>query len=413
MSDHFSKKGFSISQDPRISNRVNLPTLGTIVSVAAIVFLIYAFFSGISLRFYASFLFGFYGLTHSMWVSVVLLGVFQTLLLIPLRVIRIFKSNNIREFQRTVERIDDHSQQSFTLKSRFREGNPTFLFYAVDFVMQLVSYITIGRLFLTDFYSRHLNPQLLYDWIPYPLYPIRDTFFKIPYPHVTETVDLGWKVVIPVWIGLILIQMAILAARRTLRHQKAASEQLFSGGWTRYTAGYLIVFMLLAYIIVRHFPIDWSVSIFSGDVSIPNRTFNTVTAIATFLVLIYHSVPRIVRKGMLALKLGVSPQIIDRTQREMFRETMISASLIGLGAFFITNQIPSAFELSIFTLEVISLAAPFTLDRIVLRGINVPHEVEDTNADVLHAFGQPEAAAEKSEPEEKPETPPEEKPKEK
>ena len=35
--------------------------------------------------------------------------------------------------------------------------------------------------------------------------------------------------------------------------------------------------------------------------------------------------------------------------------------------YFITNRIPSAFELSIFTLEIISLAAPLTLDKFILK----------------------------------------------
>lgn len=383
------KKYFSITQDPRITARAALPTLSTFVSALAIIFLIYAFFSGLSFQFYASFLFLFYGVTKSMWISVMLLGVFQTLLLIPFRIIRVLKTNNIKEFQRTVEKLEDGKKQGFTLKSGFRQGNVTFLFYAVDFVMQLVSYISMGRLFLTDFYSRHINSAMLYSWVPQPLYPIRDTFFKLPYPHLTETLDLGWKVVIPVWIVLIIVQMAILAARRTVRSQEPAAEQkAFGGQWAPYISGYLLFFMVVAYFAVRHFPINWAVSIFSGDVSIPNRTFNTVTAIATFLVLIYHGIPRILRKGQLAEKLGVDRRVIETTQKEMFKETLFNAGLVGLGAFFITNQIPSAFELSIFTLEVISLAAPFTLDKLVLKGVNLPKGDEETDDDVRHEFGQ-------------------------
>src|SRR3989344_3734315 len=137
------KKSFSIAHDPRITARVALPTLGTFASAAAIIFLIYAFFSGLSFQFYASFLFLFYGVTNSMWISVMMLGIFQTLLMIPFRIIRVVKTNNIKEFQRTVEKMEDRNRQGFTLKSGFREGNVTFLFYAVDFIMQVVSYISI------------------------------------------------------------------------------------------------------------------------------------------------------------------------------------------------------------------------------------------------------------------------------
>lgn len=398
------KKTSFITRDSRISSRTTIPSLGTIVSIVAIIFLIYAFFSGLSFQFYASFVFLFYGLTKSMWISVVLLGVFQTLLMIPFRMIRVVMDKNIREFQRTVEKIKDNSQQSFTLKSTFRQGNATFLFYAVDFIMQLVSYISIGRLFLTDFYTNQLNRDLLYSWVPYPNYPIQDTFFKIPYPHVTETVDLGWKVVIPVWIVLTIVQIAILAARRTIReqHGSEAAQQLFSGRWSRYATGSLLIFLAIAYWIVRNFPVGIQVGIFSGDVSIPNRTFNTITAIVTFLVLVYHGIPKIIRKGQLAERLKIPTRIISTTQMEMLKETLFSALMVGLGAFFITNQIPSAFELSIFTLEMISLAAPFTVDKIVLKGVNVTQEEEESAADIFHQFGHEEPIEEPKPVEEKP-----------
>ena len=62
----------------------------------------------------------------------------------------------------------------------------------------------------------------------------------------------------------------------------------------------------------------------------------------------------------------MSEEVIKRTEKDLFKESLQVASFVGLGAFFITNQIPSAFELSIFTLEMISLFSPLTLDRIIL-----------------------------------------------
>lgn len=386
-----SKKSFSITRDSRISAQTTLPSLGTIFSALAIAFLVYAFFSGLSFQFYASFVFFFYSITHSMWTSVVLLGVFQTLLMIPFRIIRIIQSNNVKEFQRTVDRLEDQKKQGFVLKKRFREGNSTFLFYSVDFVWQLVSYISLGRLFLTDFYTQKLQPHLLYDWVAYPEYPIRDTFFKIPYVAVNNTTDWGWHVVLLVWLVLLVIQIGILVARRSVRnkHGDEVANSMFSGRWAQYATGSLLFFMLLAYLLIRHFPTGWEFRIFSGDVSVQNTTFNAVTAIATFITLLWHGIPRIVRKGRLAEKLGVPTGVIEMTQMDMLKETIFTATLVGLGAFFITNQIPSAFELSIFTLEVISLISPFTLDRIVLKSLAVVKDEENT-ADVLHEFGQEE-----------------------
>ena len=358
-----------LTRDSNISSRVNLPTFGTLLSIISIILLIYVFFSGLSYQFYASFLFLFYAITHSMWISVVFLGIFQTLLMIPFRMIRVIKANSIKEFQRDIAKIKNSKEQSFVLKKKFRQGNVTFLFYVVDFIMQLVSYISIGRLFLTDFYTHAINPKLLYSWVPYPNYPIADTFFKIPYFAVTETANLGWKVLIAVWIVLIIIQTLVFATRRIIRNRQGTEteQKMFAGKWGRYTTGYLASFLILAWFIVRHFPISWQFRIFSGDVSVPNITLNTITAIATFSVLIYHGIPKITRQERMAKQIKLEPKIINELQKQMFQDILFTATIVGLGAFFITNQIPSAFELSIFTLEIISLAAPFTVDKLILK----------------------------------------------
>ena len=387
---------FKISQDNKVSSFVKIPSLGTIASALAIIFLIYAFFSGMLHTFYASFLFFFYSYVHHMWISVMLLGVFQTLLMIPFRVIRIAKSNNIQEFQQTVEKIQKESEQTFVLKTKFRQGNPTFLFYAVDFVMQIVSYVSLGRLFLTDFYNIPLDPAHLYSWVEYPSYPIQDTWFKLPYPLVTKTIDLGWKVLLPTWIVLVIVQLIILIFKRASKNKPVVEEAELTADdkkvaevtekINKYTTGYLLLFMLVAWFLVRHFPIGWRIAIFTGDVARQNTTFNTVTAVATFITMLWHGIPKIVRKGDLAEKLGIPTSIVERTQIEMFKENLLTAALVGLGAFFITNQIPSAFELSIFTLEVISLLSPFTLDKVVLGSLSVQKDDSISEDEIRQEF---------------------------
>jgi len=406
----------AISQESKVSSFVRIPDLGTIASALAIIFLIYAFFTGILNQFYASFLFFLYSFTNRMWISVIMLGLFQTILMIPFRIIRVVKSNNIQEFQHNVEKIKSETQQAFILKKRFRQGNTTFLFYAVDFVMQLVSFISLGRLFLTDFYSKPLNPEHLYKWVKYPDYPLLDTWFKIPYPAVTKTIDFGWKVLLPTWIVLIVLQLLIIIFKRANENKKAEEElkakideeakkteenteslptptvtieNIEPNILSRYATGYLLLFMLIAWFLVKHFPIGWKLGIFSGDVSVQNTTFNTLTAIATFITMMWHSVPRIIRKGNLAEKMGIDIKIIDKTQKEMFKDSLFTATLVGLGAFFITNQIPSAFELSIFTLEVISLLSPFTLDKAILGSLALQKD-KITEAEVAKEFNRHE-----------------------
>jgi hypothetical protein len=45
-----------------------------------------------------------------------------------------------------------------------------------------------------------------------------------------------------------------------------------------------------------------------------------------------------------------------------------NALILGTGAFLITNQIPSAFELSVATFEIIYMIYPYTFGRFVHLG---------------------------------------------
>lgn len=345
--------------------------LQTIITFLIILFLVYAFFSGLSYQFYASVVFSFYALTSSMWLSVVGLGVFQTLLMVPFRAVRLYKQNNIKEFQSQIYKLNDPKNMRQGIKEQASGGNLTFLFYLVDFTVQLVSFVTIGRLFLTDFYNAPLDPTKLYSFVPYPEYPIQDVMFKLPYPVVTSSVDFGLKVVLAVWILLAILQTVVYLARLAYRNyvRGGQAKANLPSGLTRYASGYLLVGLVLSYILVRNFPTGIELGIFTGSVAVQNPTFNMITATATFIMILWFGIPKNLRKARLAERAGIPTHIIETTQKKMFGETLKNALLIGAGAYFITNQIPSAFELSIFTLEIISLASPLTLDRLILASV--------------------------------------------
>ncbi len=361
--------------------------LQTIITAVIIIFLFYAFFSGLTYQFYASVVFSFYALTKSMWISVVCLGVFQTLLMVPLRIIRLLKENNIKEFTSNIVKLNDERRMHKSIKENAGKGNFTFLFYLVDFVIQLVSFVTIGRLFLTDFYNTPLDPSRLFSFVPYPEYPIRDVFFKIPYPVVTQTIDFGFKAVLIAWVVLGAIQAVIYFVRVAYRKSARRGESQLPRKFTKYASGYLLVAMVATYFLIRHFPTGFEVGIFSGSVAVQNSQFNTITAIATFLTILYFGIPKNIRKANLAEEAGVPTHIIEKTQKQMLSETLKNATLIGIGAYFITNQIPSAFELSIFTLEIISLASPLTLDRIILSSVAKPAIVDGTTIEKTPSDG--------------------------
>lgn len=371
MSEEFRTPDRGVSQDNRLTNLVGVLPLSSLLVLLVLAWLWYQFFTGGIYQFYASIVFLFYALTNKMWVSVILLGVFQTILLMPLRAIRLTWGEDIKKFQEKIEKIDSDSLKHKAVKQSFDLGNKTFLFYLIDFTVQLSTFLTIGRLFLTDFYTQRLNPDLLFSFVPYPQYPINDPMFHIPYPVVTKSYDFGWQAVFWVWAILFLVQVIIWIARAYQQYAQRRGGQVaapirFSSNISRYTIAYLVILLWLSWALMRHFPTEFGVRIFSGDVSKQNTTFNTVTATATFLTLVYFAAHDIVRMGKKALKEGMAQHLVDATQKKMFSQGVFDAVLVGLGAFFITNQIPSAFELSVFTLEVISLLSPVTLDKWVL-----------------------------------------------
>lgn len=376
------------------SSGIMLPVMSGLTA-AILIFLVVAFFKGWTFNFYANILFGFYGLTKTIWVSVVLLGVTQTLLMIPLRMIRVMQAHNITKFQDKLDELKGEEQLAKVKKS-FKTGSLTFLFYVVDFMVQLTLFISIGRLFLTDFYANKIDPNILWKFVPYPEYPLQGLWFKIPYPVVTNTKDFGLWALLMTWVLILLSHVFIYMAKRMKRrfetinkkqvakqtedqNEKEGSEKKAvqlnvtkepakkSQQTLSFLSGSTLVLFFIAYLLVRHFPLAIELRIFSGDVSIPNKTLNTVTAIATFLMVVWFGLQNIIRQGKLAQERGVPQSVIDLTQVEMFKNNLFNGVIIGLGAFFITNLIPSAFELSIFTFELIAILSPLTIDKLVLK----------------------------------------------
>jgi hypothetical protein len=255
------------------------------------------------------------------------------------------------------------------------KGGRIALYYVVNFFFATVSYASIGRLFLTDFYSIPLDPNLLYKFVSYPVYPIESRIFKLPYTWFSHTTDFGWSTLKWVWLAILILQLVIYVVMYVVKKQKNSKKMPLSK-FTSLSVGNLVLFLVLSWYLVRHFPVGWTFRIFSGDVSIPNKTLNTITAVATFFTLIWGNLPKINKKISLAKMAGYESLVIRRTEKELFLETLKVATVVGLGAFYITNLIPSAFELSIFTLEIISWASPMTLDKIILSKVGRKEEKE-------------------------------------
>lgn len=370
------KDSSNVTYEWRLSDILSQVPIESILLTSAIVFLFWVFFSSYMYRFYASLLFGIYHLTNSIWISVILLGVSQTLLLIPLRAMRVLHLGDISQFKHRVDQIESDEKQQSILKQSFFQGNRTFLFYVFDFVVQLTTFITIGRLFLTDFYQNKISPSILFSFIPYPEYPIKDKIFKIPYPRITQTIDYGLENALLVTGILIIIYLFFHALKYLIKTiSQKESAQRSSQSINPITSGFYFVIVIFVWYLVRNFPTQVKFALFTGDVSIPNKTLNFITALASFGIIFWLGYNRIKQKGKKAAQSNIPSDVVDEIQQKMFNQLIKQAGLVGLGAYLITNQIPSAFELSIFSLEIITFFSPLTLDKLILKTAQVQTEV--------------------------------------
>lgn len=352
--------------------QTKLPRVSTFLAFLTIFALLYLFFSKLSLKFYASILFFLYHYIGHMWLAVIGLGVVQTFIMLPLRIVNLTLAANVKEFEAEVEKIKGQDKQQFLIKQTVHKGNPTLLWYLVNFFTQTISYLSIGRLFLIDFYIEKLDPNLLFPFSFYPEYPIKDPIFKLPYPYAETTLDFGFGWVLVAWVGILLYKVFhnrfIAFYRRLPDAKKIQADNAFTNvikGFIKNSAGFLTIFFALAYILIRYFPVDWQIRIFSGDVSVPNYTLNFITAVGAFVVLLWLNLPKISKKTQIARQSGIPEKIVFQTQKQLFIDNLRSAFILGLGAYYITRLIPSAFELSIFTLEIISILSPLTIDRLI------------------------------------------------
>lgn len=308
-----------------------------------------------------------------MVISVILLGVFQTILLIPIRILNMRQASDIDAIKEEVDETDNDEKRYSIFRNYFESGNITTLLYSVSFYVQLISFISIGRLFLTDFYTVRLASDALFSFVPYPEYPLQDTLYSLPYFAPTRFIDSGWTALAIIWGVIIIIKIFSSYSFRGLV-QKYGEEKLQTVQvnpvvrvFISIFSEYSLLLLILAWVLLRHFPVGWENRTLVGDLTVPNTPFNTITATVTFLTVLWLNRNPIKTKLSAMAQAGLKQTVIERERTMLWRSAFVNALLIGLAAFFMTNQIPSAFELSVFTLEIIALTAPFTLDPLIRR----------------------------------------------
>ena len=147
----------TINQVRKIDNsRHWLPFFTTILLIFLIIISIW-FFRGGSFRLYASIFFLIYSVTRQVWVSVILMGILQNIIFLPLRIIGNRFQKPIKDFEDELEKTSSSEDQYFfvsdknKLAASLQKGSLPIVFYIFNFFVNAIAFFSAGRIFLIDF----------------------------------------------------------------------------------------------------------------------------------------------------------------------------------------------------------------------------------------------------------------------
>jgi hypothetical protein len=362
-----------IPQNLRVRNINNSRTLLPFVTFFLVIFLVLIFiwfFRGGSFRLYASIFFSLYNLTGQIWISVLLIGIFQNVAFLPLRFIGQFAWPTINDFEEALQEKNKEDSQYFVFRKKITEGSLPFVFYIFNFVINAIAFFSAGRIFLIDFYTTKLNPAYLYHFVKYPQYPLLGTDFHFPFFKITQTYSFDWWTIAKIWIGITLF----FAVTRLLwqpfkwifgKNIKLLSARIKVNHLLLKIGGFGVPLILISMYVFRHIPTAFQGFWLIADLTHQNTIMNTITAIGTFLTFVHAGYTNNSKAADNALKNNIPPDIVNKVFKEKMRTSIKNAVILGLGAFFITNQIPSAFELSVAMFELLYILSPYTFDRLL------------------------------------------------
>ena len=119
-------------------------------------------------------------------------------------------------------------------------------------MIQLTTFLSIGRLFLKDF-TQLLSTQIgLYSFIPYPDYPILDRMFQIPYPVVTKTHNFGFSGMLVLLVLFAAVMIGLEMFRRWKKKNAAAYRSELPA---RYFVTYAVFIFIASWFWLHTFPL--------------------------------------------------------------------------------------------------------------------------------------------------------------
>lgn len=375
----------SLSQIRKIDNTRHWLPLVTILLLFFLIYLFVWFLRGGSYRLYTSIFFSIYFVTRQIWLSVLLIGVIQNVIFMPLRLVGNILKKPLEDFEEELDKTED-KQQLLVFSKKVKEGNTAIVFYIFNFFVNAIAFFSAARIFLVDFYNVPLDRQkFLYSWVPYPEYPLKGTIFKFPFFKVTDTTALPWNTIFIVIGSFFLLTIALRLIWRLVRfvfkrNQKILYARIRYNRLLLSIGGFSGVLILGLVFLLRNIPVAFQGLLLKVNLTHPNPPMNFVTAIGTFITTLHAGYKNHSYAAKQAKIAGIDPQIVKKVFGDKMRNSLKNALILGAGAFFITNQIPSAFELSVATFEVMYMIYPYTLGRLLTLGTQNVKNIQPQNA---------------------------------
>ena len=356
------------------NSRQWLPFWTTLLLLFLIVLIVW-FLKGGSFKLYASIFFSIYSVTNQVWISVILMGIIQNIIFLPLRIIGNSFDKSLKQFEDELEEIKKEENQSLVFNKKIKEGSLPVVFYIFNFFVNAIAFFSAGRIFLIDFYSDPLKLQklgYLYDFVPYPKYPLKGVNLHVPLLKITETMALDWNNIFMIIGFIVLFFVVIRLLWRILRiflgHNKKVLFARIKYNRLLFTiSGFGGVLIILMVLFLRHIPTAFQSFVFIANLSLQNTPMNFVTAVGTFIVTLHAGYKNNSEASKKAELANIPKEVVKKVFKDKMNKSFKNAIFLGLGAFFITNQIPSAFELSVTTFEVMYLIYPYTFGLIIKK----------------------------------------------
>ncbi|MEI8067612.1 MAG: hypothetical protein WCG91_01515 [Candidatus Shapirobacteria bacterium] len=370
------QNNYKLSSIGKIDNRTKILSWSTTLILLILIVVIVWFARGGSIRFYASLYFGLYDLTSLSWLSIVLVGVAQTIIFLPFRFISARLHPDLKEFENEIDRTKTDNQY-ILFQEKIKQGKSSVLFYMFNFIMLGIAFFSVGRFFFLDFYNHKIDPKYLYHFIPYPTYPIKGTIFNFPFIKITETIALNWKTIFSFWVIVLIVLFALRLLWKILRKFLTKNKSIlnfrisynkiliFVGSFT----GTLFIFSLF---FLRHIPSSFEIITLSADLAKQNIGFNIITALGSFLAAVFSGFKYQREASKEARLSGIPENIISKVFKTNMGITLRNGVFLALFALWITRLMPCSHDLSVITFIVLSLTSPLTVD-LLIKKVNKKH----------------------------------------